>query len=58
MQCVLDPGMPGELVAGGAAVVDGQVGGDYGDVAGSGAGGLDRSEGLLVAGTAARRRLW
>jgi hypothetical protein len=49
MQGVLDPGMPGELVAGGAAVVDGQVAGYYGDVAGSGAGSLDRSERLLVA---------
>jgi hypothetical protein len=42
--------MPGEPVADGAAVVAGQVAGDYGDVAGSGVGDLDRSEELLVAG--------
>jgi hypothetical protein len=36
----------------------GQVAGDYGDVVGSGVGGLDRSEKLLVAGADAGRRLW
>lgn len=36
----------------------GQVAGDYGEVVGSGVGGLDRSEELLVAGAAAGRRLW
>lgn len=56
-ESVLDAGMPGEPVAGGAAVVAGQVAGDHGDVAGSGAGGLDRSDELLVAGAAAGRRL-
>src|SRR5262249_60295941 len=46
---VADARMPGEPVAGGVAVVAGQVIGDHDDIAGSGGWGLGLCEGLLGA---------